>query len=472
MLTYGFYNSNNGDRVYDAAQVSNLLKGVITDGVFQSIGDMFNITASSGMDILIGSGRAWFNNTWTDNDGPIQLSVPLSDMLHPRIDAVVLEVDTSVGVRANTFKIVTGIPSSLPVPPTLIKNGTVNQYARVYIYVDAGSIAIDSTNITDLSGTNEFPYITGILLDETVSTSDRPAPKAHVRLSVNPNDPNPESAPGSPTADVFYAMPYEGNTYPQWNGARFVAKEFALQDITMLNDNISALYDVYMSQYENQTVVGLGRRWATPQFTSRGTGANSAEIKTVDGIDVNAFDMPLTNGSNTYNITAGYATLIGTVRLNGTGGTLKNVSWNKFTRSLANRYNVLPTYVKTTSPTLDLAHTYATATWRALPEDSSAYPYLRYVACAKCNALIDLYILGKCKSSAATVYGSLQIVETTGGARETKVFTKQASLVLLHVNDYNTDIVNLGDHLFTVEEYASAATVTFSDISAIIRMNL
>ena len=37
-VTYGFYNSLNGDRKYDSAQISSIFDGLIVDGIFASIG--------------------------------------------------------------------------------------------------------------------------------------------------------------------------------------------------------------------------------------------------------------------------------------------------------------------------------------------------------------------------------------------------------------------------------------------------
>ena len=43
-LTYGFYNSVDHDRVYDATQFGSIFDGVINDGVFQNIGDLFAVS--------------------------------------------------------------------------------------------------------------------------------------------------------------------------------------------------------------------------------------------------------------------------------------------------------------------------------------------------------------------------------------------------------------------------------------------
>ena len=45
-LTSGFYNSINGDRTYNAEQMSSIFDGIINDGVFASIGKVFQVKVS------------------------------------------------------------------------------------------------------------------------------------------------------------------------------------------------------------------------------------------------------------------------------------------------------------------------------------------------------------------------------------------------------------------------------------------
>ena len=118
-VTYGFYNSLYGDRKYDATQLSSLFDGIIIDGVFASIGTCFVTKADVGLNVNVGIGKAWFNRTWTLNDSILPMEAPISEVLIDRIDALVIEVDTSEAVRANSIKFVLGTPSSQPVRPTL-----------------------------------------------------------------------------------------------------------------------------------------------------------------------------------------------------------------------------------------------------------------------------------------------------------------------------------------------------------------
>ena len=162
-VTFGFYNSRNEDRRYDALQVSSIFDGIIRDGVYQHIGTALMIKASQGMTVNVGIGRAWFNHTWTLNDALLPLTLPTSELILNRIDAVVVEVDSRDSVRANDIKIVKGTPSSNPARPTMVKTSEVWQYPLAYIQVNAGVKVINQANITNSVGTAETPFVTAPL---------------------------------------------------------------------------------------------------------------------------------------------------------------------------------------------------------------------------------------------------------------------------------------------------------------------
>jgi len=162
-VTYGFYNSKNHDRRYDAIQMSSIFDGIIRDGVLQHFGTAMMVKESEGMMVNVGIGRAWFNHTWTLNDALLPLTLPLSEVILNRIDAVVLEVDARESVRANSIKIVKGTPASSPKNPTLIKTNDRWQYPLAYIRVNAGVKAIRQANITNCVGTSACPFVTAPL---------------------------------------------------------------------------------------------------------------------------------------------------------------------------------------------------------------------------------------------------------------------------------------------------------------------
>jgi hypothetical protein len=162
-LTYGFYNSQNGDRMYDATDISSIFDGIIKDGVFMSIGDAFIVSAATGMQVTVGSGRAWFNHTWTYNSVASLYTIEPAEIVLNRIDTVVLEINASEEVRANSIKVIKGTPASNPVAPTLINTELVHQYPLADIYVGANVTEIIPANITNRVGTEACPLSTGIL---------------------------------------------------------------------------------------------------------------------------------------------------------------------------------------------------------------------------------------------------------------------------------------------------------------------
>lgn len=162
-LKYGFYNSMNGDRKYNAQDMSRIFDGIINDGIFMSIGTSMVVSATQGMVVEVGEGRAWFNGTWTHNDSIMEIRLTASDLLRDRIDAVVLEIDTNDNVRRNSIKVITGEPSTVPQQPTLVKELGCYQYPLAYIYVRGTTTEITQANITNMVGTSECPFVTGIL---------------------------------------------------------------------------------------------------------------------------------------------------------------------------------------------------------------------------------------------------------------------------------------------------------------------
>lgn len=169
-VSSGFFNSLNGDRKYNAAQMSAIFDGLIIDGVFASIGTAFAVKAAGGLTVNVGIGKAWFDHTWTVNDSILPMTAPEAEVLLDRIDAVVLEVNGMKSVRNNTIKFVKGNPSSAPSRPTLTNEGNVHQYPLCYIYRKYGTAVINQADITPMVGTESTPFVTGIL--QTISLDE------------------------------------------------------------------------------------------------------------------------------------------------------------------------------------------------------------------------------------------------------------------------------------------------------------
>lgn len=159
----GFFNSIDHDRLYDATDISRLFDGLIRDGIFASIGDCLVVKQSNQMNVTVGTGRAWFNHTWSYNDALYPVTIPPSEILMDRIDAVVLEINSAESVRANSIKLIKGTPSSTPTKPALTNTKEVHQYPLAYVTVGKEVTSIRQADIENCVGTSACPFVTGIL---------------------------------------------------------------------------------------------------------------------------------------------------------------------------------------------------------------------------------------------------------------------------------------------------------------------
>lgn len=166
MLTSGFYNG----RYYDAIQFSRLFEGIIKDGVFMAIKEQLLVKENQKMTVSVNPGRAWFNNSWIDNDADYLLTLDQSDLLYKRIDAIVVETNSNEDVLENTIKIVKGIPAGDAQKPELIRSERVNQYPLCYITINKEVEEVKQADIENMVGTEACPFITGIL--DTIHTDD------------------------------------------------------------------------------------------------------------------------------------------------------------------------------------------------------------------------------------------------------------------------------------------------------------
>lgn len=159
----GFFNSVDHDRLYDATDISRLFDGLIRDGIFASIGDCLVVKQSNQMNVTVGTGRAWFNHTWSYNDALYPVTIPPSEILMDRIDAIVLEINSVEAVRANSIKLIKGTPASTPTKPALTNTKEVHQYPLAYVTVGKEVTSIRQADIENCVGTSACPFVTGIL---------------------------------------------------------------------------------------------------------------------------------------------------------------------------------------------------------------------------------------------------------------------------------------------------------------------
>ena len=160
-VTCGFF--NGADRAANATDVCSIFDGLISDGIYDTIGTAFAVTAAGGNFLNLGIGRAWFNHTWTKNDSVVVYEAPAAELLTHRWDRMVLEVDHSDAVRTNRIFIMTGTPSSTPSLPSLSAGPLKFQYSLAKIHRAAGSTSIAQIDITPEQGTVATPFVNALV---------------------------------------------------------------------------------------------------------------------------------------------------------------------------------------------------------------------------------------------------------------------------------------------------------------------
>lgn len=143
---YGlFWNSQSSDRTYDADSFSEWLQKFFTTGVFQN---ELQVTASSGMDVSVGTGYANINGKVRFFDTATTFTMDTADGSNPRIDTIVVERDDTN--RIIQLKKVKGdLNGSNPSPKAPVRSGGIYQIVLAEIRVNAGVTAITTANITD-----------------------------------------------------------------------------------------------------------------------------------------------------------------------------------------------------------------------------------------------------------------------------------------------------------------------------------
>ena len=176
-ITSGFYNSVNGDRVYDADHFGSLFDGIISDGIFPNVGDKFFVRPTgNGMGVYVGSGKGWFNKRWVENTGDEALQLTAANASLDRIDTIVMVIDNSKAVRGAHFEVLRGTPGASPAEPLLPSTGEKKYVALANVRIIKNSTTVSAENITNFVGTGLTPYVSG-----PVSTIDLTALQAQLQ---------------------------------------------------------------------------------------------------------------------------------------------------------------------------------------------------------------------------------------------------------------------------------------------------
>lgn len=145
-LKYGFFNSVNGDRLYNADDLNNFFDGITSDGVFKLYKDELQVVSYSGMTVRVKSGKAICSGKFIENSTTMNITLDGADS-QSRIDAIV--VCSDLDNRICDIYAKKGVPANSPVPPSMLDTSSKKELALAYITVNANASSISTSNITD-----------------------------------------------------------------------------------------------------------------------------------------------------------------------------------------------------------------------------------------------------------------------------------------------------------------------------------
>jgi hypothetical protein len=147
MQKSGFFNSNGGDRVYNATDFAEYFGNLVSNGIFYKVEDNLKVKAATGMNITVQPGSAWINGYNYINTTPLDFVIATANGVNPRVDRVVVRWD-NVG-RAITLAVKTGVPASVPSAPDLTRTADIYELGIADVLVSKGVVVVTSDAITD-----------------------------------------------------------------------------------------------------------------------------------------------------------------------------------------------------------------------------------------------------------------------------------------------------------------------------------
>lgn len=141
MGTYAnFYNSNNGDRIYDAEAFAEWLKPFFKTGVFNN---ELQVVASSGMNVVVKSGNAYIEGKLKKFDNETVLTLEPASSTVDRIDAIVVRRNDTE--RDFTIQVIKGSTNA----PQPVREGGIYDIVLAHISVPMATTEVTQALITD-----------------------------------------------------------------------------------------------------------------------------------------------------------------------------------------------------------------------------------------------------------------------------------------------------------------------------------
>lgn len=143
-----FFNSVDGDNLYQASDFAEYFSTFLSDGIFPENGNLgLKVTKDTGLKINVTIGFAFVRGYMYKSDSPLTFTLATADNTLDRIDRVVLRFDELEREIKTIVK--KGTASSNPQPPILENTEMVKELSLAQIRIVKNTVTLADNNITD-----------------------------------------------------------------------------------------------------------------------------------------------------------------------------------------------------------------------------------------------------------------------------------------------------------------------------------
>lgn len=165
----GMFNSESGDRTYNAEDFTGFYADFFTNGILADNTSYLQVAANSGLKLWVLKGKAYINGGFFKPRTSKEITLPDSDPTYPRYDIIILRWDKIA--RDIYLDVISGESNAAPKYPTLTRNETTYELGLAAVYVAANATTITQDKITDLRFNNDYcGVVTGVI--NTISTKN------------------------------------------------------------------------------------------------------------------------------------------------------------------------------------------------------------------------------------------------------------------------------------------------------------
>lgn len=170
-VRFGFFNSVNGDRRYNADDVTQYFDKLISSGVVASSSEALQVMPGDGMTVNVQPGKAYIDGHWITNDSVLTLNIDPADVTKYRCDRIIVKLDNNVTARTMSIEVLKGgLTDGGFGVPNLPNDPLIKCLTLAYVCVDPNSTAVLSQGIIDKRPSEECGWVTGLVTQVDTST--------------------------------------------------------------------------------------------------------------------------------------------------------------------------------------------------------------------------------------------------------------------------------------------------------------